>query len=272
MPDIPLLTSEIQSLESWNNFWVKTGLWLGGLAGAFGVGSAIAGLWLGVLAGAFGVISAFAAYASYWYSSRLKPVQGELARIKEEQLIREQQTLAEGHRRTAEAQEKAAEKILAAMWHLSQVRSLQTPRRLVKGQNREKFLEGLKASGSPVGTIEITWGADLFIGEPERFAKDIAEALTEGGWTVRKTQGALVVQSPEEARDLETIKKVTGLKILVRDPEDPPTFAKALNWALHRSGFLVDYSAAANLEGNVIELLVWPIPPDGAWVLTFREN
>ncbi len=109
------------------------------------------------------------------------------------ELTREQQNLAKEQQKTAILQKEAAEAILSSRRYLSQIRSLQTPRHLVKGQNREEFTQALKIQ--PPGAIDIIWAADMFVGEPENFAKEIAEALTEGGWTINKMQGVLLAKS-----------------------------------------------------------------------------
>jgi hypothetical protein len=194
------------------------------------------------------------------------------SRSKQTELTREQQVLTREQQRTAEEQGKAAESIWSALWELSKVRSLQTPRRLVKGQNREEFIEGLKVLDNPKGTVEIIWAGDSFIGEPRTFAEDIADALREGEWIVAKVQGVSVVIGSEEIRNTEKINEATGIKIAVRDPNNPPPAARALEWAFLQSGFVADFVQNKKPEDEVIRLRIWQMPPSGGRVLRFGSK
>jgi hypothetical protein len=68
MPVISTFTSQLQNLEWWYNAWSK-----------IGVG-------MGVLAAVLALLAAAAGAVAYWYSLQMKPLQDELAQVKEDDL------------------------------------------------------------------------------------------------------------------------------------------------------------------------------------------
>jgi len=182
------------------------------------------------------------------------------SRTKQAELAREQQNLAKEQQKTALAQTKAAEAMQQARGYLSQVRSFLTPRTLSSDLDRLEFSLGLKIQ--PPGAIDIIWAADFFIGEPEHFAKEVAEALKKGGWTINKLEGVLVVGEGAEG----------GLKIVVRDLGKIPPRAIALSDAFGRSGFVVDFIANDKLADDEVRLMVLRIQPEGGKALRFTPN
>jgi hypothetical protein len=182
------------------------------------------------------------------------------SRARQAELAREQQKLTKEQQKTALAQTKAAAAILEARGYLSQVRSFLTPRTLSSELDLLEFSLGLKIQ--PPGAIDIIWAADFFIGEPEHFAKEIAEALKKGGWTINKLEGVLVVGEGA----------VGGLKIVVRDLEKIPPRAIALSDALGRSGFVVDFIANGNLANDEVRLMILRIQPEGGKALQLKSN
>lgn len=157
------------------------------------------------------------------------------ARKKQTELTLEQQKMAKEQQKTAEAQMEAAQTLLHSQFNLQQMRSWLMPRRLVSGQNREKFMAALK--DKPVLTVDIVWQADMFIGEPEQFAEDVKEALKEAGWAVKGPKGVLVAGDPDPLN----VKAVEGIRILVRNPDEPTLSESALQWAFLQSGFNANF-------------------------------
>jgi hypothetical protein len=189
------------------------------------------------------------------------------ARRRQTELTVEQQRMAKEQQKTAEAQKQAAQTLLSAQVNLQQVRSFLTPRRLIAGQNREKFLQALK--DKPVVPIDILWAGDLFIGEPRQFAEDIADALREAGWTEIKVHGGFVV--PDDTGPFN-VRLPGGLRIVVKSLDDIPPSTEALSSALFASDFVVDFIPNEKLEGDVIRLMVLMIPADGGRVLHFAPK
>jgi hypothetical protein len=184
------------------------------------------------------------------------------ARSKQTELTREQQEMAKEQQKTADAQKDAAQTLLQAQFNLQQIRSLQMPRHLVSGENREKFMQALK--GKSATAIDIKWAADMFIGEPKQFAEEIADALKEAGWTITKLQGVIIMNDTINPLN---VKIPAGLKIFVRDLDNIPSSAQALHWAFLSSGFVADLNRNKKLEGDAIGLMVFMIPVDGGRVL-----
>jgi len=183
------------------------------------------------------------------------------SRQKQTELTLEQQKMAKEQQKTASAQKDAAQTLLSAQFNLQQMRSLLTPRRLISGRNRERFMDVLK--GKPVATIEIIWQGDLFIGEPRQFAEDIAEALKEAGWTISKIQGVLIASDPDPL----DVKEVAGLKIVVRNVNELPPGAQAIGEALFSNGFVLDYIVNKTYAPDAVTLMVLMIPTNGGYVL-----
>jgi hypothetical protein len=188
------------------------------------------------------------------------------ARSKQIELTLEQQKMAKEQQITAEAQKEAARTLLNAQFNLQQIRSLHMPRRLIVGENRETFLAAFK--DKPVATVDIIWQTDAFIGEPERFAEDVAEALKEAGWAIKGVSGALIANDPDPLN----VEAVGGIRIFVRDPETPTPSEQALFWAFLSSGFVVDFFPNKLPEGDVIRLAIFMMPPDGGRVLRLRPG
>jgi hypothetical protein len=181
------------------------------------------------------------------------------ARNKQIELTLEQQ-------KTAAAQKEAAQALMSAQFNLQQIRSLHMPRRLIAGQNREKFLRVLK--GKPVASVDILWFADSFILEPKRFAEDIAEALTEAGWLVDKIHGGSLVADSDPLN----VKVLSGLKIKVRSLSNIPSSADALFGAFLSSGLVAEFMEDEKLEDGPIRIIVFMIPPNGGRVLRFQQD
>lgn len=183
------------------------------------------------------------------------------ARNRQIQLTREQQLLAQEQQKSAGVLKSAAGAIISAQFNLQQMRSFIMPRRLIPGQNREKFLAALQSK--PPASVEIVWQADAFIGEPKRFAEDIERALGEVHWVVKSVKGVLVANDPDSLN----LEVASGIKILVDNPDNPTGGEQALLSAFIKAGFMADFFQN-NISGDdVITLLIWMLPPDGGRVL-----
>ena len=188
------------------------------------------------------------------------------ANSKQTKLTREQQKIAKEQQKTAEAQKESAQIVRSAQLHLQQMRSLHMPRRLIAGQNREGFLKLLK--GRPAAAVDILWFSDGFIPEPKRFAEDIAEALTEAGWTVNKLEGGSL--TPDNSNPLNATVP-SGLKIKVRNLYKIPPSANALFGAFLESGLVSEFIADEKLEDGPVKLIVFMIPADGGRALRLSK-
>ena len=167
--------------------------------------------------------------------------------------------------KTATALKDAAQTLVSAQFSSQQMRSLATPRRLVRGRNREAFVASLK--GKPPSTVDILWFNDFFIHEPTSCAEDIGDALREVGWTVN-VHGALLATSS----DPFNVTIPSGLKIPVENPDKPSSPAADLYLALLQADLVADFVPSHKPDGDTVQLIVFMIPLDGGRVMHFVEE
>jgi hypothetical protein len=234
MPDISSLTSEIQNLEGWSSFWAKTGLVLGALTAAFGV------------------FSAFAAGASYWYGVRLKPMQDELTRVKDEQLARD---LKDKDEQIAAMKKATAE----AELQLAVVRKTQLAR--VFSFDFQKFQEALK--GKPTGTAVFLYPKDD--SEALEFARRLSWMLKDVGWNVDPMPKPVPSVREVVKGHALTNARFSGVYVLANNSAGfPPSDTVTADGALINA-FLAEGSGAGcfidkTLPDNVFRVVVGPKP------------